>query len=334
MSQWYYADRNRNRQGPVESAALASLFREGRLQLDSLVWRDGLANWQPLGDFAAELRLLEDAPSTTGTTEPSGALALEPMDSSPAPGNGNASESGRAVFTAREPAYASQSNHAASTDSPYAAPAATLSQPSAAYAGNHVVLAGFWKRYAASFIDGMIGFAVTMVSVLVTMGVAGGLGAFSGTTPPGAGAVGSMLLSFYGIPILFQAAYFTWMQASSRQATLGKMAVGIKVSRSDGQPIMLGRSLGRWAAYFFINIFSCGIGTLVSAIMVGVSERKQSLHDLCCDTLVVDKWAYTAHPERQNEALGTVTVVMIGLSILFVVGYVALIAASTMLGQH
>lgn len=327
MSQWYYADRNHNRQGPVEADSFARLFREGRLQADSLVWRDGMANWQPLGDFAGELGLLEDKPSPAGATEQPGALSLEPMDASPAAPRGEgASEFGRAVFSAREPAAAA---------SPYAAPEATLTyRRPTAYAGDRVVLAGFWKRYAASFIDGMIGFAVTMASVLVTMGVAGGLGAFGGGATPGAGAIGSMLLSFYGIPILFQAAYFTWMQASSRQATLGKMAVGIKVARSDGQPILLGRSLGRWAAYFFINMASCGMGTLVSAIMVGVSERKQSLHDLACDTLVVDKWAFTAHPERQNDALGTVTVVMIALSILFVLGYFVLIAASAMMGHR
>lgn len=324
MSQWHYADRNHNRQGPVESAVLARLFREGRLQLDSLVWRDGLANWQPLGDFAAELGLLEDAPASSAATEEPGALSLEPMETTLSGGN-SAADFGRAVFTAREPAAAS---------SPYAAPAATLTRnDTTAYSGR-VVHAGFWKRYAASFIDGMIGFAITIVSVIATMGAAGGLGAFAGNANPGAGAIGSMLLGFYAIPILFQAAYFTWMHASARQATLGKMAVGIKVARSDGQPIMLGRSLGRWAAYFFINMASCGLGTLVSAIMVGVSERKQGLHDLVCDTLVVDKWAFTAHPERQNDELGTVTTVMIGLSILFAVGYVALIVFSAAMGGH
>ncbi|MBP3983685.1 RDD family protein [Pseudoxanthomonas helianthi] len=322
MSAWYYADRNRNRQGPVESAALARLFREGRLQLDSLVWREGLANWQPLGDFAAELGLLEDAP-VAHAPEESGTLSLEPMETA-RPGGNSAADFGRAVFASRESVAAA---------SPYAAPAATLTnRDSMASAGGRVVYAGFWKRYAASFIDGMIGFAITMVSVIATMGVAGGLGAFSGNVSPGAGAIGSMLLGFYAIPILFQAAYFTWMQASVRQATLGKMAVGIKVARSDGQPIMLGRSLGRWAAYFFINMASCGVGTLVSAIMVGTSERKQGLHDLACDTLVVDKWAFTAHPERQNDEVGSVTIVMIGLSLLFVFGYLALIIFSATMG--
>lgn len=318
MSVWYYADLKRNRQGPAESAVLARLFREGRLQLDSLVWREGLANWQPLGDFAAELGLLDEAGPT--------GLSPEPVESAPPDGNSPA-DFGRVVFASRErePAVAS----------PYAAPASRLTggEP-IAYAGGRVVYAGFWKRYAALFIDNMIVFVVTMVSIVATMAVAGGVNAFAAQSTPNPGAIGVLLLSVYGIPILFQAVYFSWMHASQRQATLGKMAVGIKLARSDGQPVTLGRSVGRWALLFVIYLASCGLGTLVSAIWVAVSERKQALHDLACDTLVVDKWAFTAHPERQNDEVGSVTIVMIGLSLLFVFGYIALIIFSATLGGH
>lgn len=316
MSAWYYADRNRNRQGPVEPDALARLFREGRLQLDSLVWREGLANWQAMGDFAAELGLLDEAGST--------GLSLEPIGSAPPDGNSPA-DFGRVVFASHEPAAAS----------PYAAPAASLTGGGpVAHAGGRVVYAGFWKRYAAMFIDYMIVIVVTMVSIVATMAVAGGVNAFAAQSTPNPGAIGVLLLSVYGIPILFQAVYFSWMHASQRQATLGKMAVGIKVARSDGQPVTLGRSVGRWALLFVIYLASCGLGTLVSGIWVAVSERKQALHDLACDTLVVDKWAFTAHPERQNEEVGSVTIVMIGLSLLFVFGYMALIIFSATLGGH
>lgn len=314
MSVWYYADRNRNRQGPAESAALAQLFREGRLQLGSLVWREGLANWQPLGDFVAELGLLDEVGST--------GLSLEPIESAPADGNRPA-DFGRAVFAPRESAAAS----------PYAAPASLLTGGDPiAYAGGRVVHAGFWKRYAAMFIDNMIVFVVTMVSVVATMAIAGGANALTSRSTPNPGAIVVLMLSVYGIPILFQAVYFTWMHASQRQATLGKMAVGIKVARSDGRPVTLGRSLGRWALLFVIYLVSCGLGTLVSGIWVAVSERKQALHDLACDTLVVDKWAFTAHPERQNDEVGSVTIVMIGLSLLFVFGYLALIIFSATMG--
>ncbi|HWU71522.1 MAG TPA: DUF4339 domain-containing protein, partial [Pseudoxanthomonas sp.] len=76
MSEWHYADRNRQRHGPVESAELARLFRNGSVALDTLVWREGLSGWQPLGDFTAELALLEPAPAeTAGEAE----LSVEPL---------------------------------------------------------------------------------------------------------------------------------------------------------------------------------------------------------------------------------------------------------------
>ncbi len=55
MSQWYYVDGNRQRQGPVEDAALAALWRSGRIGLDTLVWREGEDAWRPLQDFRADL---------------------------------------------------------------------------------------------------------------------------------------------------------------------------------------------------------------------------------------------------------------------------------------
>lgn len=57
MSQWYYSAGADPRQGPLDTDALVAQFRQGRIGLDTLVWRDGQAQWQPLGDFAAELGL-------------------------------------------------------------------------------------------------------------------------------------------------------------------------------------------------------------------------------------------------------------------------------------
>jgi len=61
MTQWYYASRQHQRLGPVPADELARLFHAGHLTLDTLVWREGLAQWQRLGDFADELSLLTAA---------------------------------------------------------------------------------------------------------------------------------------------------------------------------------------------------------------------------------------------------------------------------------
>ena len=57
MSTWYFVDRTQNRQGPVDAAALAEAVRQGQVDDTSLVWRDGLAQWSPLGQFRDELGL-------------------------------------------------------------------------------------------------------------------------------------------------------------------------------------------------------------------------------------------------------------------------------------
>lgn len=61
MSDWYYSAGNDQRQGPLSGDDLVAQFRHGRIGLETLVWRDGLAQWQPLGDFAAELGLANNA---------------------------------------------------------------------------------------------------------------------------------------------------------------------------------------------------------------------------------------------------------------------------------
>jgi RsiW-degrading membrane proteinase PrsW (M82 family) len=49
--EWYYVV-NGQRRGPVDSAALAALAREGVLERSSLVWREGLSDWTPASNVS------------------------------------------------------------------------------------------------------------------------------------------------------------------------------------------------------------------------------------------------------------------------------------------
>ena len=69
--------------------------------------------------------------------------------------------------------------------------------------------------------------------------------------------------------------------------------------------------------------------------MAGFTERKRALHDMMCDTVVVDKWAFTAHPQLQRRELGTVTVIVLVLfGLLLVVGILAAFAAMAMITRN
>jgi uncharacterized RDD family membrane protein YckC len=308
-SLWYYVDRQQQRQGPVAAEMIREAYRTRRIDGESLVWREGMGEWQPLKLFELEFDL-ED--------EPAG-YAMPPTSAAPPVSN-------RAVYTASEPTPAPGSL----ASSPYRPPSSDLigRQP-AGTADDRVVYAGFWRRYAASVIDGLIFFVVVMLVVgllVLVVGAGAGLGNFDRPGAMTGGLSVLIILGVYVLPIVLQAVYFTWMHASESQATLGKRAVGIKVA-SRGERITTGRSFGRWAAYFFLYLFTCGLTTLVSAFMVGLSERKQGLHDMMVDTVVVDRWAYTEFPERQRDELGAVTIAMIVLSALLFVGYIVLIIA-------
>lgn len=43
MTQWYYADAQRQRQGPVDTDTLRARLEQGVIDRSSLVWREGLA---------------------------------------------------------------------------------------------------------------------------------------------------------------------------------------------------------------------------------------------------------------------------------------------------
>ena len=61
--QWFYADASRQQQGPVDSAALAQLWRDGRVDAATLLWREAQAGWQPLGGFGADFPWLSEVHS-------------------------------------------------------------------------------------------------------------------------------------------------------------------------------------------------------------------------------------------------------------------------------
>jgi len=160
--------------------------------------------------------------------------------------------------------------------------------------GHRIVLAGFWKRVAATLIDTIILFVLIFICgfiyglMFVTQET--NLAELRGYTN--------------GFSFLFTAIYFIGYHASSYQATPGKIAVGIKVVRYDGSGLLIGGAFLRFLATI-LNGFTFGIGWLLAML----TRDKQALHDFLCKTLVVDKWAFTFHANRQKRGLGAVTIV-------------------------
>jgi uncharacterized RDD family membrane protein YckC len=66
--------------------------------------------------------------------------------------------------------------------------------------------------------------------------------------------------------------------------TLGKRPFRLYVVRTDGSRVSAARALVRYLAYF-LSVFTLGIGF----IMVGLRQDKRGLHDLVCDTVVIQR---------------------------------------------
>lgn len=78
MEQWYYHEPGQGRVGPLSAEELRGRYRERRIGLDTLVWREGLREWQPLERLFDELELhgVTQDPSRPPPLPPSPAVAL------------------------------------------------------------------------------------------------------------------------------------------------------------------------------------------------------------------------------------------------------------------
>jgi uncharacterized RDD family membrane protein YckC len=132
---------------------------------------------------------------------------------------------------------------------------------------------GFWIRLLAYLIDG----AIVGIVLSIAGGIVIGIGSAIGDT---AGAIA--LLLFVLIAVVGSILYFIMMESSERQATFGKLALGMKVTDLDGRRISVGTATGR----YFGKIVS-GLLLYIGYIMIAFDERKQGLHDKLAGTLVV-----------------------------------------------
>jgi len=203
--QWFYAQGGQQI-GPREESEFEALVRSGAIRADTLVWHEGLANWQPLG----VLRGYANAP-----------------------------------------------------------PAVPLTH-----------FAGFWMRLLARMIDGFI-LSIPTIVLVVPLAIMLGLAARPARLFP----FGPAALMMQGVLMLIGwavgATYETYF-VSTRGATPGKMALGLKIVRSDGSPISTGLAFGRYLAHL-LSGYLLGIGYIMAAF----DAEKRALHDRICETRVV-----------------------------------------------
>jgi uncharacterized RDD family membrane protein YckC len=137
--------------------------------------------------------------------------------------------------------------------------------------------AGFWQRFGAAFIDGLI-LAIPFYGLGYLYGQAT-LDSFSTEDEIGAAIVAAQVMGLIGGWL-----YSALMECSSRQATLGKIAMNLIVTDDQGQRISFGKATGRYFAKLLSSLI-----LLIGYIMAAFTPKKQALHDMLAGTLVLKK---------------------------------------------
>lgn len=144
-------------------------------------------------------------------------------------------------------------------------------RPVAAASAPSVVYAGFWLRAVACVIDSIVlVIAAAILRMLVGMSLM---------------AIDEFQASRYAelaIIVVLSWLYFSFMEGSPGGATLGKMALGLRVVTTEGQRLGFAQATGRYVAKY-VSWAILGIGFIMAAF----TDRKRGLHDIMAGTLVV-----------------------------------------------
>jgi uncharacterized RDD family membrane protein YckC len=150
---------------------------------------------------------------------------------------------------------------------------------------------GFWLRFLAYLIDGaviMIGVCVVAIPLFFLTG----LGAFLSDIHPeedwnenGVWFLVAVFLLFGAASLVVTWLYHALMESSEWQATVGKKALGLVVTDTEGRRVSFWRATGRHFGKIVTNMVPAFIGY----IMAGFTEKKQALHDMIAGCLILHR---------------------------------------------
>lgn len=292
---WYYKE-GEQEVGPVDKAQLQALIHAKRINAKTLIRNESMSDWRPLAEMVR---------GGTTASAPAQHPPAAPVPAAAPPAAPSSSAPDLAVPLSAEPA----------PPSPPAMLSAVCSQCGRSFPQSQVVqfdnqvicaackpifvqrlregvsspgilkYAGFWIRFGAKFIDGMLLAALQYAIIIPITFLFFSSGSAVSDNPEEMLSSGSLALIGLQqlIGILIPAAYNTFF-IGRYSATLGKMACKIKVVTPEGAQISYLRALGRYFAEI-LSAIVMGIGYIMAAF----DSEKRALHDRVCGTRVVYK---------------------------------------------
>jgi len=249
---WYYAE-NEQRVGPIDDDHFQRLVNEGTVGNATLVWREGMRDWAPYGTTGG----VSSASAGTATAAYGGGDTRRAAIRCVECGRSFASDEvieyqGAYVCATCKPIFVQRIREGGSL-------------------AGEFDYGGFWIRFLAKIIDGLV---MTVANFVLTL-------PFGLVAPPDESVALAVALSMFFISVTIPIAYTTFL-VGRFGATLGKMALGLKIVRSDGDRVSYLRALGR----YFAEILSALI-LYIGYIMAAFDDEKRALHDHICDTRVI-----------------------------------------------
>lgn len=257
---WFYVDGGQQ-SGPVADEQLEALRQSGKITDDTLIWREGMADWQPYRQAkpkpAATESTTSSSPQPTWPSVQTGAGGVCIECGKMFPLNEMIRHGDVYVCANCKPIFLKKLGEGAKIET------------------GEMNYAGFWIRFAAKVVDGLI-LGVILIAPMVFIVIRNAGGRATGTFDP------AMLLFQLGYSIVGMA--YSIFFVGKYGATPGKMVCNLKIVTADGGKVGYGRATGR----FFAEILS-GIICYIGYIMAGFDGQKRALHDHLCSTRVIHK---------------------------------------------
>ena len=270
---WFYA-LNGQQAGPVDDAELDRLVQAGTIESSTLVWYSGLAQWQPY----AEARQ---------AAAPALAVAGE--------GQALCSQCGQ-IFPADDIVRVEDYNVCVMCKPLLLQKLREGVSPAAgAFGLVHSTYGGFWLRLGAAVLDGLI-----LIPFYALFGVViylfTDLHNINFSDPQSVSQLRMMRMYLpYNLCALVVLALYSAFCVSRFGGTPGKRICKLRVVHGTaGGKVSFGRALGRYASKLgpgsipFIGF----VYRIVDALFIAFDSQNRALHDMICDTRVVEERTY------------------------------------------
>ena len=251
---WYYTE-NGEQRGPVTDADFETLVQTGKVESETLVWREGQADWQPYRIVKPTLSGAIHA--GTADAGSGGVICAECGKRFPA--DDVMQYSGVSVCAACKPIFVQKLREGVNV-------------------GGAMNFASFGLRFGAYVLDAII---LYVAGLVIGAAIGGVMGALFGTALRNTGTFLEMQLVVIAVTLGVQVAYHTFFLGKFG-ATPGKMACKIKVVNGDGSKISYLKGLGRFFGYWVSSLT-----LLIGFFMMLWDEEKRTLHDRICNTRVI-----------------------------------------------